>query len=259
MIRIFLLIFLVSGYVCAQENPREAYKALTPEQQRAFFEQSKSYRFTAEDMNASAVRLGVEQNSRHIQRMIGATPKNPWREKIETLQVVKHLQGQSGINYPDPEAVKASYPALEVNEDSIRKMVREQYMPQVNRQINAMTKLPPLPKCSKSGTTKKQISETRNQSANRPETDILFLQQELDPDDAKEVIGTETKIMLYSSGKDVEVQRAARGMGVECLPTRFRVTGQYFFIDQGINALRNYDEDYHARGQLHPFYKKVDF
>ncbi len=257
IVQVLLTIFLTVNSLFAQGDPREILKNLTYEQQAQLQKQISEYRFTQEELNESAERYGVKPDSRHIMRMLGKHPKNPWEQEISELKIFGHVKGNSGINYPDPLVIKNSYKKFTLNQDAVRQYVREEYLPQLKAQVSQMEQAIPLPKCTSSSTIRKNISKTNNQSGNTPVQDLLFISPEKVPNevDVSEFLGKKVDLLVYYPDKNTEIHRVAKGLGVECLPMRFRTTTEAFFVDRGINALKNYDEDYHSSGILHPYFK----
>ncbi len=251
------LLTIVANSLFAQGDPREILKGLTYEQQISLQKQITSYKFSEAELNESAPRFGVEPGSRHILRMMGQVPKNPWNQELVEPKIFGHIQGKSGVDYPDPELINKSYRKFELDKDAVRKYVNEEYLPQLKKQVIQMEQAIPLPNCTESKTIRKNISKTNDQSGNTPVQDLLFISPEKAPkdQDINEFLGEKVTLLVYYPNKKTEIHRIAKGLAVECLPTRFRTTTEAFFIDRGINALKNYDEDYHASGVLHPFFK----
>lgn len=254
---LFCLLPLVASTILAQEDPREVLKNLNYEQQQQLQKQITSYKFSQEELNESAERFGVERDSRHILRMMGKYPKNSWNQELAEPKVFGHIQGKTGIDYPSPDSIKKTYRRFELDKEAVRKYVREEYLPQLKEQVIKMEQAVPLPNCSESKTIRKNISKTNNQSGNAPVQDLLFIGPEKAPkdQDIMEFLGKKVTVLVYYPNKKTEIHRVAKGLAVDCLPMRFRTTTEAFFIDRGINALKNYDEDYHASGILHPYFK----
>ena len=82
--------------------------------------------------------------------------------------------------------------------------------------------------------------------------DMLFLRKDQIPLDPDEVFGVSTIVQPYSTDQPNGPSFATVGVGVTCLPTRMRATKAFVYRDEGANALKNYDENPHGKGKVHP-------
>lgn len=235
----------------AQVDP----SSLSIEDRIVMYEASLKYKFTEEEKKESSKALGLVEGSRHEKVILGKEQRIDWSEDVEQIKIAKHIRSDKGEQLPTKQEVINSRPKNQVNEKEFSKKFSEEYLPLIAEQIEEENQFKPLSKCASSKTTKEKIGVVKGETGSLPVTDILFIQSELVPEDLDEVLGETVMVYSYYEDRDVQVHMAARGMNVNCLPTRFRSTSNYLFVDTGENALKNYSDNYHGSGKLHEFFK----
>lgn len=235
---IFFLL-LIPGFLFAQSAAEieQIFNSMTLEEQEALFEKASQYKFTVEEMNESAEELGVEPNSRHIRRMMGQLPERKY--DTDKLQIAKHLKGKNGIPFPGVDTINAAYPEYQIDSQEVKKYISNKYLPDLERSYQEGIQAIDFPDCTQDNTFSEKIG-----NVNSRQQDILFIRAENVPDNIEEAFGRSVSLRPYYRDKMIGIHHAALGLGVICLPTRFRIASGYYFIDQGKNALKNYSKNY---------------
>ena len=218
--------------------------------------------WTEAEMEKYAQRMQIDLDSRHMKRILGELPASDWKQDAEKLEVLKLTKGKKGIPFPSKAEVEKargnSQPASLTGKQ--KEILNKSYARNKATLRQHLNKRITLPRCQESATNRLRIGEVRSDGANRPSMDLLFIQAEssskLTQELNQQVFGQATTVVPYYRDKQLGTHKMAASMEVKCLPTRFRSTSNYIFTDTGKNALKNYDDDYHGSGRLHPLMQK---
>jgi len=211
---------------------------------------------TREMLNLIAEKLRIDPNGRHMRRLVEdqyrrgrgeEAPEDPEDEARLALPVLAHLRGKQGVKLPTPEE---QVPVIEVTEEQKAEMIAA--FTQGQREVvDQMRTVPDLPNCRVSRTVKTPTGFKGDRKDKRALFDMLFMRKSELPLNPDEVFGMNTFVQPFSTDKPNAPSLSTVGMGVPCLPYRMRVTRSFSFRDEGLNALRNYDEDPQGEGILH--------
>jgi hypothetical protein len=213
---------------------------------------------TPEIIGKIAARLRLEPDSRHLRAIIEAQYRGPQgieerereidEEAATVRPIVLHLRSTQGVPFPKPEEIP---PVLHITKEQEQEII-DLHMQGVERIKEMHQSVPDLPKCSENKTTRE---ETGMKDAKGDKTilfDMLFIAKRDLPLDTDEVFGKDTIIHPYDAETPNALAFSAVGVGVTCLPTRMRATKAYVYRDEGANALKNFDENPHGKGKVHP-------
>lgn len=166
-------------------------------------------------------------------------------------EVIRHFRGKAGIPFPNKDDIPFPF---KVTEEDL-KSAFEDYFKTVEKFLEANTTPAKLPKCSKNETTRTETGYNEDEKPEELVADILFLDKRDLPLDTEEVFGKKTIARPYNSNEPNFETLGALGIGVDCLPFRWRITRKYLFKDTGKNALKNYDKDQTGEGEYSEFMK----
>lgn len=167
--------------------------------------------------------------------------------------IIKHLRGQGGIPLPEK--------AWEEGYDPLKGALAPAVEEAMSEFDPALRKIPEpdFPKfdaCSSNKTEKEKIPfdiDLPQSSKRLPISDVLFMNAKDVPSEIGEIFGQFTLVIPISGAKDDSLGGYASQLEVPCIPYRIRNTLNYTFRDQGLNALRNFGEDYLGKGFYHQY------
>jgi hypothetical protein len=213
---------------------------------------------TPEIIGKIAERLRLEPDSRHLRAIIEAQYRGAQgieereqeidEEAATVRPVVLHLRSTQGIPFPKPEEIP---PVLQITKEQEQEII-DLHMKGVERIKEMHRSVPDLPKCTESKTTREDTGMKDARSDKTILFDMLFIAKKDLPLDAHEVFGKDTVIQPYVADAPNAAAFSTVGVGVTCLPTRMRATKAYVYRDEGANALKNFDENPHGKGKVHP-------
>lgn len=220
------------------------------------------FTLTPEIISKIAARLRLEPDSRHLRSIIEAQYRGERgiqereqeiaEESAAVRPIVLHLRSTKGIPLPKPEEIP---PVLHISKEQEQEII-DLHMQGVERVKEMHEKVPDLPRCAESKTTREATGLKEAKGDKTILFDMLFIPQQDLPLDTAGVFGKDTVIQPYISDKPNAISFATVGVGVTCLPTRMRATKAYVYRDEGANALKNYDKNPHGKGEVDP--KMVD-
>jgi hypothetical protein len=225
-------------------------------------DESHNSKLTPEAIQEIAKKLRIAPDGRHMRSVIAA--QYGGMDKFErdaatrddeeglTRPVVLHLRSTKGVPLPAPEDLP---PILRIGPEEQQKIV-EKYLEGLEQVSTMHQKVPDLPRCAESKTTRE---DTGMKNAGGDKTilfDMLFLPRDKVPLDPDEVFGKKTVVQPYDASVPNGISFGAIGVGVTCLPTRMRATKAYVYRDEGANALKNFDAGPHGKGKIHPKMKE---
>lgn len=220
--------------------------------------ESLNVKLTPEMINRLAADLRIPPTGRHMRAVIeaqyrGVQGLDEREEELVAAEaadrpILFHLRSTNGLMLPAPEDLP---PLLRLSPDDQVKMAELQL--DAALQIDAAhQKLPELPKCTESRTTRESTGVKDVRHDDTILFDMLFLPADKVPLDPDEVFGQATVLQPYTAAGLNGLAFGALGVGVTCLPTRLRATKAYVYRDEGANALKNYDGGPHGKGKVHP-------
>ena len=217
-----------------------------------------NFTLTPEILSKIAERLRLEPDSRHMRAIIESQYRGDvgiqereqeMSEESATVRpIVLHLRSTKGIPIPKPEEIP---PVLHISKEQEQEII-DLHMQGVERIKEMHEKVPELPRCAESKTTREATGLKDAKGDKTVLFDMLFVEQKDLPLDTVGVFGKDTIIQPYSSEKPNAISFATVGVGVTCLPTRMRATKAYVYRDEGANALKNYDKNPHGKGEVDP-------
>ena len=157
-------------------------------------------------------------------------------------KVIKHLRFNKGSPFPDKDAWKKK--VVEKVKASLEsgKSAWPGYA-----EPGSMI-VPRIPPCVENKTIVAHLSD-----GSVPKTDVLFdhlFFRDTSPMlDVAKVFGPQIKVSPVTDDSDTPQALAASGLGVTCLPTRYRSVGGNWYKLEGEDALKNYSED--LKGKMH--------
>jgi hypothetical protein len=204
--------------------------------------------------------LGISESTPEGKRILDylVNPSKYQHAPAKEAPLVRHLRGKEGIPYPKQEEIEAwEKRTAEANLSHYEKIKSDpQFEPLENDAYDLRFKTqemaaPELPSCKESETTSYSVETGQRGEPKKGEavdTDLLFIRGPipLDPDLA---FGKATTVVRYTTEKGDSLSVAAAGQGVDCLPTRVRVTEKHVIYSTGLKALLNYDES--SRGVMY--------
>lgn len=226
-------------------------------------ENQQNVKLTPEIIQRISQRLRIKPDGRHMQAVIAAQyggvaaldKRIEEQDEDEAVPdpIILHLRSTKGIPIPRPEELP---PVLELSEEQQQQII-EEYLKGVEEIKELHSKVPELPKCTESKTTREDTGMKDAHSDKTILFDMLFMRKDQIPLDPDEVFGAGTIVQPYVSGQPDGPSFATIGVGVTCLPTRMRATKAYVYRDEGANALKNFDENPHGKGKVHPKMKEL--
>ena len=211
---------------------------------------------SVEDPREFAKFAGISPQSRFykalLKREIPATLGSE-NDVLSNAKVIGHLRGKEGIPikpFPKEKAVEHIVKKM-VEQANGRKLFKQKIEEETKKLVKDI-KLNPLPACSKDQTIQKELKVPASQKPASPVlvSDVLFISKETLPPLSKEFFfGENINIVTYDPEKPNVEAYAARYLDINCLPTRRRLTNKFNFTHQGRDALRNYDQDLHGKGE----------
>jgi len=203
----------------------------------------------AEENNDEALK--AKQLLQHSEKL--ASLKYSKQQSPAPEGIIKHLRGQGGVPFPD-RAWDDTYDPLK---GALAPAV-EETMKEFDPKLRKIPE-PNFPKfnaCSGNKTTKDRVdfdSDLPASSKRLPISDVLFLNAKDLPSEPGPIFGQFTLVIPLSGSKDDSLGGYAEQLQVPCVPYRIRNTLNYVFKDEGLNALRNFGEDYLGKGFYHQY------
>ena len=227
-------------------------------------------------INQLAADLKLDPNGPQMRRLLREQSTKVLEPRLaDTMEdkpvvLIKRYRGTNGVALPKREDVK---PIFEISPEQEEAM-RQAYRDEDAERLRQAKVVPDLPECRESVTTKTATGykETKADKRKRKDEikiakkegslvtdvtpahfDMLFIRKEKLPREPDEAFGKFTVIMAGSPDGEEGVLMAAVGVGVKCLPTRFRATNRFLYRDEGRAALLNYDKDPDGAGEAHEY------
>ena len=263
---------LISSYESGAISREELMRKLPREYSSYFYAFSPGgdpmRNLPKEYLEETAKQLKLPTNSRHLRRVLSASPTDdiPPEEKYPQT-IIKHIKGDSGERFATPEEVSSNF--LEVygtrsisanNKKAPQSMFEnEQKQDSENKSIFNKEELLDLtaslstrmPTCSSASTHSRNINKANSNSSNDVIFDFIILNPNTPlPSDIEKAFGKEAFIVFYDKNEDNYFSQNLVKYDINCLPARLRATEKMLFIDQGLNALKNYDKSYYGQGIL---------
>lgn len=215
-----------------------------------------------EQLREFAEALGVSPDGRQMRRLFGGekmaaadlarrqAADDQFAQGLQLPPVIRHLRGNEGIPLPGPMPPP---PELSLDDPKVQEALGE-YGKYVEKEMERLTTPQDLPDCVDSKTERGALGSGKAAKDQEHDVffDMLFMRSGNIPLDPQDVFGKETKVVPFSGEFVNGASFAAIGVGVKCLPTRFRVTGRYTFRHEGEAALRNYDDEPNGSGKVPP-------
>lgn len=196
--------------------------------------------------NFSHFTAGKFSDKEFVHEAILAMPKDP--------RVIKHLRSDKGIPFPDAAALESASPRKQnrtaVSAESKAAMLGVQKKASA-AMLKRATTVRDIPNCREDKTEKSPNSargDGRDPSAVL--FDMLFVRKNNVPLDPDEAFGKRTLVLPFQENVKTLASIATAGIKIPCLPYRLRGTGSFFYKDQGLNALKNYDANQNGPGVL---------
>lgn len=208
--------------------------------------------------------LKLPLNSRHFKKIFsnqeedGILPEEKYHQKI-----IKHIKGSSGERFATEEEVFLSFlkygakrsdssssnntqskedESEEIEQDSI---FNKEELLDLTASLNKN-----MPICSKSITEQVKKRDKNIKPTDEVIFDFIVLNPYTPlPEDLEKAFGKNIIIVTRTDGEDI-LSQILLDNNVTCLPARIRATEKVMFIDQGLNALKNYDQNFYGRGVL---------
>lgn len=197
----------------------------------------------------SKFRKVLEENIRKGEHQTDAGGEDaPAAGDQKSLPIIKHVRSNKGVPFPNYDEIKMTN---HVSEKQIQAAL-EKYVESIFNYTEVIT-APPVPPCTENRTVPQQTGYTGTDPKiqNKVLYDMLFIKEGKLPLNPDTIFGERVRVIPYTAKRPDGVSWAASRMKVTCLPTRFRGTSQVLYRDEGLNALRNYDENFHSAGKLH--------
>ena len=221
-----------------------------------------------EKLGKAAKHYNIELSElvRLMDRLSNRELVRPSSKPLENPTVLRRIRGSSGIPFSSartkPELASPPDDTDEINakadllnrslenaQDQSGSMLDERE--DEKETLEWSSKAPEIPSCRGASTRENQMREQRTREGDQLVRDILFVAADQRmPDNAQKALGTRTEILVYDRENNGFGTFAAMGLPIECLPTRIRITGNSVYVDQGLNALKNYDADQRGQGVL---------
>lgn len=184
---------------------------------------------SAQDAQRAAVQsLGLSQRP-------VTTFEDP--EFVSPVPVTQHLRGTQGIPLPTSREVLIERIAGRKLDLQAIDRSAEQRTRSVMKLVESEKALASLPRCPRSQTFIIPVAPESKRENPVVFRDYLFLSQHDAPLEIHEKFGSATKIVLYDTEDRTDDQWLARGIGVQCLPTRVRLSTTHRYYDEGEAAL----------------------
>lgn len=156
--------------------------------------------------------------------------------------IVKHLRSTEGIPFPE-RATNVDKPKIEPGTADFS------FVERVRAQFRRGRRDRSIPECKDDRTDKTLLRKLKKKEEPIGIFDVIFIRAEQLPRDPDLAFGVKTKIFQYSEDNGA-ANIAINGSTISCLPFRMRMTSGYLFTDQGLNALKNYEQDLNGPGIL---------
>lgn len=253
---------LLAVQVHAQAAEKVAASFIQPDEEADVTEplnEGRTVSLTPEMIEKFASELGIEPHSPRMRQILDSyyNPESDLNLAINSdveldqdtpQKVIRHIRGTDGIPLPTKDEVLLPFKLTpEAVKESLDKYF---YMTETTAKQN-MT-VPELPNCKENITERTATNYSLAEDTHQVLLDILFMKKEDIPVDYKEIFGKRVVVRPYNKEKS---SVSVLGIGVKCLPTRFRVTRSFVMHDLGKNALKNYDIDPHGEGEFHEYMK----
>jgi|GEM_PF-3756939 len=242
MFRFLILLFLININIFAEVDHfrvLEKYRGLSSEELKSRKKEVEKdlnnaifkYIFTKSEIGkeALALTIGVDKDSEHFKKIIrGDFSTN----KIKTnTKISKHIRGTEGIDFPTPLTKK----------DFLENKKKNLNMKKFNN-TSLLDKPIDITKCIFNKTLIKPTAYKGTKS--QVIRDILFLYHK--DINVKSYIkyGKHTQIIGLDYGEKLNSQNHyAKSLGLNCIPSRMRLTNKSAYIHYGTDALKNFDKD----------------
>ncbi len=167
-------------------------------------------------------------------------------------RIIQHIKGTAGIPLPNAQQIPDVLPS-EIPKELLQQSLAETQA----AVIESLRTAKALPRCQADRTTKTETGYALAElDGSRLEMDLLIIPAGSKlPLPAAQLFGTATTVIEYDS--ETVTALAVQSLPVECLPTRIRATRKFVHVQEGLDALRNYDKDQHGEGVLLPEAKQV--
>jgi hypothetical protein len=162
-------------------------------------------------------------------------------------KILRHIRGTEGIPFPTSADVELPFT---VPEEEVKKQL-DGYFRALEGVAKQQSTVPQLPACAQNKSDRAPTNYTLPDQRNQVLLDMLFIRKEDLPLDPKEIFGNSVMVRPYSTEEPNVDSLSALGVGIQCLPTRLRVTRAFTIRDEGRNALKNYDKDPNGPGEFH--------
>lgn len=241
-------ILMVDGYALCQEDPQNREQA-----------RQIAIRY----IDSVADRFGIAHDSdayREMLRQLDAPDTDDSSAQQDTsdeepplpnLPTVRHLSVDSSeaLAFAKPDEEKP-----QLSEDLMRD-VRENGS-KVSDDVQKVLAPPrDMPRCTGSRTTRIPLTPIKGVPAQIAIMDVLYIARSDLPEDTEMFLGKNVQVKRYNTDPNNPVFHEMGGSGVTCLPSRVRLSGKFKIIDEGLNALKNYDRDPNGAGTLDKFFK----
>lgn len=166
---------------------------------------------------------------------------------VSDRPITVHLRGTSGTPLPAPKRHRSS-PEQQARDVRAAQLADQQIGRNAEIINERYKNLPRLPVCSKDSKSFRDFAEP---FGNGSLSDILFIDPEQMPTDPKEVFGANTHVVAYDTKKNEPDTLLIYTFDVKCLPSRHRILARGISREEGVPALKNYDNDFYGPGTLH--------
>ncbi len=215
---------------------------------------------TPEIINQISAQLGMAPDSPGMRRLIDSYYRSREQNEnpIENIDddedpdsatpavVIRHFRGTNGIPLPAKEDIPFPF---KVTQEAVKEAFIEYFKVVTEAQIKNITPAT-LPACRVNESTQEETGYTGEEMPDQLIADILFMDKTDMPMDPSEAFGKRTMVRPYNSKEANFEVLGAIGIGVDCLPFRWRVTRKFLFKDKGRNALKNYDANQFGEGEF---------
>lgn len=165
--------------------------------------------------------------------------------------VIKYVRGKVGVPFPKPEEIK-TFEVTAEQRKALEKMTEKMW----DQTAKRLSKKPSLSACKVSQTLRQDMDFEGTRDDGVTLYDALFIKKEDIPNLHSQVFGEFTQLRPFVSDNQDVMSLGAVGAGIPCLPYRIRVTKGTLYIDEGDNALRNYDRTGAGGGEFHEIIAK---
>ena len=242
-ITVLCLLFSPSGPAVGEELPGQPKASDLLQQQ---IEEAKRHgvSFSPEQLQQLSIAAQrAEMQASRVREELSFASTTEGRSPRDNAGPKSHIRGTEGIPFPDPSEI-------------VLRPVPTSAEPSPTPEPPWSPAPYTAPRKCEQNETKRVLFKEKESEEKEHRKDLLFVPEELVPDDYDEVFGAGVEVVPYTFPLTPPTLLRMELHSVPCVPYRTRMTNVAEYTDFGIHALKIYDGNPAGAGKLHPIIKQ---